>query len=61
MHYEPILEFRDKSYYVDELVKLTSRPRPYWANLSLSMLRRLLLEQARRLRKEHSRGYQKFS
>lgn len=57
MFYEPMTDFWDKSYYVDQLEKITKQPRRYWSNHSLSTLRKLFLERVRQLKKESSHGY----
>ena len=62
MFYEAILEVRDKSYYVDELVKLTSHPRGYWSKFSLASLKQLLIQKSREFRMEVRREqYQRVS
>ncbi len=44
----PALEVSDKSYYTDELEKLTGRSRKHWTRFPLAWLKRRLAREMRR-------------
>jgi len=44
----PMLYVEDRSFYADELEKLTGKPRRYWGRLPLFLLQKRLAQEMRR-------------